>query len=679
MVHAVSDGGVSPLIPGEPDSRFTPEAGASTAENSVPGADLSGHSLRSHGRSVESSGRVIRQLLYNRLQDVRDLLHHGTRLNQQVTVAPFVFHSPSGGVTIAPCAGIDGFLHSETRFRQVNGAEASAELLKHYSQYIDTLLSPVSWTFQVRKELKDIASASSPSMEKFSRFFETLREFKDYLDQETLQLDKSLWVKNERLYQLFIRAYNLNERRASSDLPPHGNSESFFTAFDASDCKTITSMGFTGLWAMGSYPRGHTNAKGTADGSPYSVNMHEIDPALGSAEQVRTHSDLCRSQGLRVTFDLILNHTSLNSRLLESNPSLFVHRRTAPADSRGYYKHFDERHGEYWIRYGGCWNDATQSVAAWTDTLQLDLSNPRTRDVLIKETLAIVEQYRPDCFRVDMAYQLLNTFIKKNWGKELNYPLPEREFLEELITAVKTEFPGTAFIAEGYSDWNTISRCGFDLIYGLNHMPLSGGAFHHGWYESLKSKDPGIIQNAIVRSSFLQNQVGGAGQLHFTGQHDLPSPWQGLGSFATGGTFLTLMQPGPVLFYAGTENGFEKPCPEDGKMITFNEPAEIDWKSGPNEWSTFIKKCFEKQQEIKQELGEYTMEVFQNDQIFPLAGYLLKSLDSDRVAVVLANPLDIEISKSIEAPEHGMSPVPVKLDAGQCLVKFVNLNQLPTA
>jgi hypothetical protein len=268
-------------------------------------------------------------------------------------------------------------------------------------------------------------------------------------------------------------------------------------------------------------------------------------------------------------------------------------------------------------------------------------------------------------FRIDSAYQLLNRYFEGNWNGEMQAPLPEREFLDRLISEIKSEFPGVAFIAEAFDGWDDLSECGFDLIYGINDMLRRGGHMHHGWHDSLVSKDPWRIRNALRRAEFLHWQEGGADMLAFFGQHDKTAPWNELGDWKWGAAALTLLKPGALSVYSGTDAEFEAPCKEDRKMITFNEPTRINWKGLHSDFGVFQRKLGELFSRMQDRLGELTFHALE-----PAAaeeswvGYVITATGGAKggeKVVVVANPCNEATAVTISRPDLGLAQLTLNL------------------
>ncbi|MCX5789688.1 MAG: hypothetical protein NTX64_14475 [Elusimicrobia bacterium] len=249
-----------------------------------------------------------------------------------------------------------------------------------------------------------------------------------------------------------------------------------------------------------------------------------------------------------------------------------------------------------------------------------------------------------------MAYLVLNRYFSHDWGRQM----PKREFLEELITEIKGKHPGTAFIAEAYDGWDDLSRAGFDLVYSKNSMDRPGG--HTGWYDALKSRDPSTIRGAIRREAFLDWQEGGSEGLAFTGNHDEDSPERAFGQWMEGATFLTLLQPGSLLFYGSAEIGFDAAVPTEGKPLPFSVPVKIDWSHPDAEAKRFHDETFKLAREVHAALGPSDMEALPLGGEPPWVGYLLVSRDPKglKAAAVIVNPTGQDAAVQIDEPRLGI-------------------------
>lgn len=577
---------------------------------------------------------------------------------------PFKFHALDGSYAFAQNPGLEGFCHTLWDLETFCGKELLISQVDYYFPYLCGLLHDAGFHDEAKSiEALQWDPATRPE-DKYSRLKAEVErhlfEGRRVLEEQ----DDARWIRDGCCYQILVRAYNLAERRAVLGQDPENVTGKFFDDIRPSDLPgPVETIRWTGV-----YPIGLFNAKGNGGGSPFSIkSFTKIDEQHGGPDACARKLHELRSQGIHSIFELLLNHTAVDSELVEEAPDAYIHVREKPWDTRGYYDFTQAKTGErYWIRRGGYLYDGVRFF--WDDTLQLDISNPKTRRILIESVKDLIRLYGVDGFRVDMAYQLLHDPFRMNWGNEVKYPLGDKfedEFLVQLLREVKTEYPKAAFIAEGFWNWEKLNAAGFDLMYGQNDMILAGGFRHHGWYEAMKTRDPWTMTEAIKRAAFLHWQCGGQGMYCFIGHHDLPSPQRLLGDWLWGATFMTLLLPMAHNWYAGTEAGFEDPCDENGKMITFNKRTMIRWRGLQFSFSRFVTGCMQMEAAVRAAFGNIEMKPLWPYDGSGWVGFLLRqrggSIDGAKV-LALANPCDSLQDVHIDRPDLGILDFHTRLE-----------------
>lgn len=596
------------------------------------------------GAPGSAGGVSAASLDAGQLERVKDLLGHGAP-DGAPPIEPFVFNLDGGGRSEAQSAGLEGFVYQEAELAHARGRAALLRNLPDYFLYLDALLAAQGWAVNTRAKLAELKAAPLPDAEKYDKVLTLVREFTAALRTEVAASDKSAWVRKARIYELFPRAFNLAGRREAYGTRSAGR---FFADFTTSDMLAIKAMGFDTLWPMGIFPIGQRNQSGTGGGSPYSIQDHEaLNPELGTEEEFRAFVQRAHAAGLRVIIDFVPNHTAMDSKLLMTHPEWFVHRDAGAGPAPGgYFEHADPKTGrKYWIAHGGY--EMNGSVAPWIDTAQIDYSDPGMRAEMTRIVRSWVTRFGVDGFRVDMAYIVLNRNFARSWHKAM----PPGEFLAQLISTARGAAPATAFIAEAYDDWDSLSRTGFDLAYGKNDMGRPGG--HVGWYDALQSRDPGRIGAALRRAAFLDWQTGGMGMLEFIGNHDEASPKRAFGPWMYGASHLTLLLPGNLLFYGSQETGFDAYDPREPKSIPFCVPVVVDWKKGDPEAKRFYDTAFVEARRVRAELGASDL-IALDGAGDGWAGYLLASRTNGRKVVVVANPSDRWVHVKVDRPEYGL-------------------------
>lgn len=616
-----------------------------------------------------------RELSLSAVRELQALLLHGTPQANGRELAPYSW-IVAGSIITAHGVGLEGFLHAERYVVHRFGRAASIGHLDHYREYVRHLLEPVHWTQAVRGDLEKIIDGSGSKEQKYTEFMKVVTSFTASLKEQLAEKDTSRWVRDSRVYQIFPRAFNLPEWRAAMGLPIGPDSDRFFSDFTIRDIQKLAQLGFNSIYVMGVFSTGSLHAKGDGGGSPFSIRRFStVDQAYGTEQDVKEFVATCNELGVSVLVDLILNHSAVDADLVVQDPEAYIHREDRPADTRGY---FYCQESNLWLRNGGYLDDRLGRKEFWTDTLQFNLWSPSLRRKHIAATKDLLESYGFNGFRVDMAYQMLNEYFGKNWKDEIDlhrYPKPAREFLDELVTEIKSAYPGTAFLAEGYGAWPRLSEVGFDSICGFNDMYCNGSP-HYGWYQALTSRNPERISAGIDRSEFLHcSQTGGADMFVFAGDHDRPAPWRrvkvsenedvwtGFGKdWVFGAMHLTLLKPGPLLFYGGQEAYFDQQCDEDNKCITFNHPVKISWQGVDSDFGKFMKETFARHRQIERFFGTSKLNfttIKPSPDSDQWVGYVIyKSSDQapyDRWVAVIANPLDKPIHAKCDRPDLGVT------------------------
>lgn len=587
---------------------------------------------------------------------VRELLSAGKIADGKPLVEPFMWRSMSGLAARAQNAGLEGFYWTKTELEEKFGEAAWKHHFDDYFGYADWVLAQQRWTGDLRKQLDQIkAQKGNPAArnEKLNAFLgKTIKDM-----QDACAGDKpAAWVRKARVYQLFPRAYNLQGRRAAStgvaamatSLHPV-----FFRDFNKGDFETIKEMGFDTIWPMGIFPVGEKNRSGNGGGSVFSIKDYsQINPELGTDEDFKKFVRLAHQSGMKVIIDFVPNHTAQDSVLLEENPEYYIGFKAELISStrtpKGYFS-YKHKTGDYYIAEGA-YDCGGAELCTWNDVAQLDFSKHALREKLTALVTGWVSNYDVDGFRVDMAYQDLNRIFARNWG----LCMPKEEFFTSLIETTREIKPSTAFIAEAYDNQDDLSAAGFDLFYNKSEWKRVEG--QSGWYDAFWRARLLEVPPAISRAAFLAWQQGGAGGLSFFINHDEPSVQKTFGGRLPAVAMLTMLLPGPVLFYNGTEIGFDAATPGESKTIPFSIPVQIDWHGGDPEVKGIFSKVFEEAGKARQRLGDYDIHPLRPKPGEYWTGYILISKKHPKTRMALiANPYQVLAPVSINDKHSGLT------------------------
>ncbi len=167
------------------------------------------------------------------------------------------------------------------------------------------------------------------------------------------------WVHDGVIYEIYPRAFS-----ARGDF-----------AGVTAQLDRLQELGVNILWLMPVHPIGRLKSKGTI-GSPYAVrDYYGIDPALGTADDLRHLVSEAHRRNLKVIIDIVANHTAWDSNLM------------AHAD---WYTH-----------------DASGAIVppepTWTDVADLNYDNAGLRRYMQDMLVYWLREFDLDGFRCDVA------------------------------------------------------------------------------------------------------------------------------------------------------------------------------------------------------------------------------------------------------------------------------------
>lgn len=114
-------------------------------------------------------------------------------------------------------------------------------------------------------------------------------------------------LRQKVMYSLFVRNHT-----------PEGT----FAAVEK-DLDRIKGLGCDIIWFMPIQPVGIKQRKGK-DGSPYAIrDYRKTDPAMGTMEEFKHLTDEIHQRGMKCILDVVYNHTSPDSWLMENHPEFF--------------------------------------------------------------------------------------------------------------------------------------------------------------------------------------------------------------------------------------------------------------------------------------------------------------------------------------------------------------------
>ena len=165
----------------------------------------------------------------------------------------------------------------------------------------------------------------------------------------------------------------------------------------------------------------------------YKFNPPFFSKTPSEEEQLKGFIDACAEKNVGVIMDLVINHTSIDSPLINEHKNWYV-----------------LENGD--VKRPGAWENG--KYVSWGDLATFDIKNSADRDGLWNYLLEVCRHYLKlgfKGFRCDAAYQIPN------------------EFWEYLIATLRKDYPELIFIAETLGctpvQIEILSNCGFDYIF----------------------------------------------------------------------------------------------------------------------------------------------------------------------------------------------------------------------
>ncbi|NLZ34702.1 MAG: alpha-amylase [Clostridiales bacterium] len=302
------------------------------------------------------------------------------------------------------------------------------------------------------------------------------------------------------------------------------------------DLDRIKKLGVDIIWLMPIHPIGVKNKKGSL-GCPYSIkDYRKVNPEYGTLEDFKSLLNAIHEKEMKCIIDVVYNHTSHDSWLVENHPEYFYRRKDGS---------FGNRAGD------------------WSDVIDLNYENKDLWDYQI-ETLKYWASIGVDGFRCDVASMVPVSF----WGRAREEVAKINKDTIWLAESVHLSFL-KALRKEGievHSDGELYQA--FDILYDYDvneefNNYFNGKGTLKAYIDKLSLQE-GIYPNNYIKLRFLENhdQERAAKKIK---DFNLLKIW----------TKFIYFQKGTVLIYNGQEALEEKtPSLFDLDKINFNNINE---------------------------------------------------------------------------------------------------------
>ncbi len=295
-------------------------------------------------------------------------------------------------------------------------------------------------------------------------------------------------------------------------------------------------------------------------GSPYAVWDYNVDPQFGGRKALAAFRKRLRKRGLRLILDYVPNHVALDHPWVKEHPGYLI---------RGSQKDLQERPSDFfaaqdaWGRALVLAHGRDPYFPGWSDTAQVNAFSPEYRQAALKLLLDIARQC--DGLRCDMAMLMVSRIFSWTWEDHFDPDtVPETEFWDDIIPAIKAELPDFLFMAEVYWDMEyEMQRMGFELTYDKK------------LYDRLIGGRPDEVRLHLIADSAYQRHL-----IRFIENHDEARAYTSLGpKKERPAATLAATVPGSLLLHDGqfsgrraklpVQIGREPDEPEDDKLAAF--------------------------------------------------------------------------------------------------------------
>lgn len=315
------------------------------------------------------------------------------------------------------------------------------------------------------------------------------------------------------------------------------------------DLNRIKSLGADIIWLMPIHPIGEKARKGTL-GSPYAIRDYRaVNPEYGTLEDFKALVDDIHSLGMKCIIDVVYNHTSPDSWLVENHPEWFYHK---PDGSFGNH------------------------VGDWSDIVDLDYTQTDLWDYQI-ETLKMWAGI-VDGFRCDVAPLLPMAFWQKA-REEVEKVRPGCFWLSESVEpGFITYLRSQGLVAHTDSEVLEVFDAAYDYdIWGTFKAYLEGNAPLSAYAEAVNGQEKLYSEN-YVKLRYLENHD------QDRAAHIIPDERSLLNW-----TAFLYFQKGMTLLFGGQEVGAAHRPDLFGK-------DDVNWNSG-RDYSDYLRRLTELKRE----------------------------------------------------------------------------------
>lgn len=368
-----------------------------------------------------------------------------------------------------------------------------------------------------------------------------------------MALNTNINLRNQVIYSIYVRNHT-KEGTFTSIIP---------------DLDRIKALGTDIIWFLPIHPIGVKNKKGSL-GCPYAISDYrKVNPCYGTMDDFKKLVDEIHKRDMKCMIDVVYNHTSPDSVLVESNPEYFYRKPNG---------------------------DFGNQVGEWWDVIDLDYNNKDLWKYQI-DTLKMWAEI-VDGFRCDVASKM-PVLMWKQAREEV------AKIKEDFVWLAETIHPGFVryLRSEGliaHSDCEMYEAFDIDYDYDVRDE-------YEGYLKGEVSLSDYVKMLMLQESIYPENYV----KLRCLENHDNPR----LKSFIEDEdsiinfTAFNYFLKGTTLVYAGQET-------ENVNCPSLFEYDKVDWDTG-KDLSSLMRKLYD----------------IKKDEIFAKGVFELKAFDKEETVV----------------------------------------------
>lgn len=383
------------------------------------------------------------------------------------------------------------------------------------------------------------------------------------------------WVRDAVIYEVYLRSFS---------------KEGSFKALQRR-LPELKDLGVTVVWLMPIHPVGELNRKGTL-GSPYAVqDFYEVNPEFGTLDDFKSLVNEVHKQGMKIIIDLVINHTSWDSRLITEHTDWFTKNRVGAIIAPN---------------------------PDWHDVADLNYNQHELRKYMIQMMEYWVRDIGIDGYRCDVA-ELVPTDFWDLARKQLDKIKPVMMLSEGTLPEHHVEAFDLTY------SWN---------VYDVFEKIIKGSTLITVFDDVFKNESFQFPQSSL-RLRFNTN--------HDKNAWDNPASTKFTPQGAKATAVFTFTYPGVPLVYNGEEAGNDK------KLDLF-EKVEIDWSKNPDFRRLYKQLSTLRATHAALRRGEFVrVENSDNQKVYSF----LRKLQDDQVVVVInfstrERQVELKIPESIK-------------------------------